>query len=101
MKFHLFGQSKTKYYTKLSPQVRDHSGMCFFLKILQHIQVNGGTRGLQEINELKYCQTNCVQTLTMYSIMDNTNSSLLEVISDCNATTFNYASAVYSRTLTL
>lgn len=64
--------------------------------------VNGGTRGLQEINELKYCQTNGAQTLTTYSIMDNTEQQPpLEVISDCDATTFNYASVVYSGTLAL
>ena len=36
------------------------------------MQVNGGARGLQEINELKYYQINGMQTLTTYSIMDNT-----------------------------
>lgn len=36
------------------------------------MQVNGGARGHQEINELKYCQISGVQTLTTYSIMDNT-----------------------------
>lgn len=66
------------------------------------MKVNHKSRRLYEVNELKYCQTNGTQTLTTCSVMENTEQQTpLEVISDCDATIFNYAFAVYSRTLTL